>query len=122
MKPYYKDEFVTLYHGDCFEILNTIPKADLVLTDPPYIQEFHDRGMSKDRPNHKAISNYGSNTTLDYSKLLNILMNKINEQNLFFFCDKETKHNLITFAIKKKLGYKELCFFDILPRLKHLGF
>jgi len=26
----------TLYHGDCLEILPSLPKVDLVLTDPPY--------------------------------------------------------------------------------------
>ena len=26
----------TLYLGDCREILPTLPKVDLVLTDPPY--------------------------------------------------------------------------------------
>lgn len=36
MKPYYEDSAVTIYHGDCREILPQLPKADLVLTDPPY--------------------------------------------------------------------------------------
>ena len=36
MKPYYQDEWVTIYHGDCREILPTLEKVDLVLTDPPY--------------------------------------------------------------------------------------
>ena len=36
MKPYYQDEWVTIYHGDCREILPELPKVDLVLTDPPY--------------------------------------------------------------------------------------
>ncbi|KKN22236.1 hypothetical protein LCGC14_0917370 [marine sediment metagenome] len=36
MKPYYQDEWVTIYHGDCHEILPTLEKVDLVLTDPPY--------------------------------------------------------------------------------------
>ena len=36
MKPYYSDEWVTIYHGDCREILPELPKVDLVLTDPPY--------------------------------------------------------------------------------------
>ena len=36
MKPYYKDEWVTIYHGDCREILPSLEKVDLVLTDPPY--------------------------------------------------------------------------------------
>lgn len=34
--PYYADEAVTIYHGDCREILPTLERADLVLTDPPY--------------------------------------------------------------------------------------
>lgn len=33
---YYRDEFVTLYHGDCREILPTLPTVDLCITDPPY--------------------------------------------------------------------------------------
>ncbi len=36
MKPYYQDEWVTIYHGDCREILPTLEKVDLVLTDFPY--------------------------------------------------------------------------------------
>ncbi len=36
MKPYYQDEWVTIYHGDCREILPQLPKVDLVLTDFPY--------------------------------------------------------------------------------------
>lgn len=36
MTPYYQDDACTIYHGDCREILPTLPKVDLVLTDPPY--------------------------------------------------------------------------------------
>ena len=36
MKPYYQDEWATIYHGDCRDILPSLPKVDLVLTDPPY--------------------------------------------------------------------------------------
>jgi DNA modification methylase len=35
-KPYYEDSAVTIYHGDCREILLSINPVDLVLTDPPY--------------------------------------------------------------------------------------
>jgi len=41
MKPYYQDEYVTIYHGDCRELLPSLPKVDLVLTDPPYGIEYH---------------------------------------------------------------------------------
>ena len=36
MKPYYQDESVTIYHGDCREIVLPLNPSDLVLTDPPY--------------------------------------------------------------------------------------
>lgn len=36
MKPYYQDDLVTLYHGDCKKIIPHIPPVDLILTDPPY--------------------------------------------------------------------------------------
>jgi site-specific DNA-methyltransferase (adenine-specific) len=38
MTPYYQDEAVTIYHGDCREILPTIPASsiDLCVTSPPY--------------------------------------------------------------------------------------
>lgn len=36
MQPYYEETGITIYHGDCREVLPLLPKADLVLTDPPY--------------------------------------------------------------------------------------
>lgn len=36
MEPYYQDEKVTIYNADCREILPTLEKVDLLLTDPPY--------------------------------------------------------------------------------------
>ena len=34
--PYYEDASVVIYHGDSLDILPHLPKADLILTDPPY--------------------------------------------------------------------------------------
>ena len=36
IKPYYDHLGITIYHGDCRDILPHLPKVDLVLTDPPY--------------------------------------------------------------------------------------
>ena len=37
IKPYYEQDGITIYHGDCREILPQLDvKVDLVLTDPPY--------------------------------------------------------------------------------------
>lgn len=38
MKPYYEDDLVTLYHGDCRELLGaeSLPPTHLTVTSPPY--------------------------------------------------------------------------------------
>lgn len=42
MKPYYQKCGITIYHGDCLDILPSLPQdsAQLVLTDPPYPKEY----------------------------------------------------------------------------------
>ena len=35
MKPYYEDDAVTIYHGDCMDLLPLL-SFDCVVTDPPY--------------------------------------------------------------------------------------
>lgn len=57
MKPYYEYAGITIYHGDCREILPTLPVVDLVLTDPPYSFEssgggFYGGWNSADLTNH----------------------------------------------------------------------
>lgn len=36
LTTYYQDDSVTLYHGDALQILPTLPRADAIVTDPPY--------------------------------------------------------------------------------------
>lgn len=36
LKPYYDEDGITIYHGDCRLLLPTIGEFDLCLTDPPY--------------------------------------------------------------------------------------
>ena len=47
MTPYYDQDGVTIYHADCREILPTLPKVDLLLTDPPYNASFNADGTKK---------------------------------------------------------------------------
>ena len=49
MSIYHEDDHVTLHHGDCLDILTTIPdnSIDAVVTDPPY-------GLSNTTPEQVA--------------------------------------------------------------------
>lgn len=61
MKPYYEDDAVTIYHGDCRKIAPALGLGFAVVTDPPYGmdwdtdstrftggEERHKRGMGRD--------------------------------------------------------------------------
>ena len=54
-KPYYEDSAVTIYHGDCREIVPQLGRIDLLLTDPPFGIGVHG-GKARTRgnpiPNH----------------------------------------------------------------------
>ena len=40
IKPYYEENGITIYHGDCREILPELEPVDAIVVDPPYPIEF----------------------------------------------------------------------------------
>ena len=71
--PYYSDEWVTLYHGDCREVTAWLD-ADVLVTDPPYGRAWRQgdtgsgRGWVSDR--HEGIMNDGDTTVRDAALVL----------------------------------------------------
>jgi len=58
LSPYYSDDYVTIYHGDCGKIMPHLGAFDLLLCDPPYgIGEA--RGKNQSRTNAAIATDYG---------------------------------------------------------------
>lgn len=75
MTPYYDHAGITIYHGDCREILPQLEPVDLVLTDPPYGIDFDTdyrrftSGFNVKRIKHKPVT--GDTESFDPSPWLN---------------------------------------------------
>lgn len=75
--PYYEADGITLYHGDCREILPTLPNVpDLLLADPPYGIESVKRdgkmGGSVAAPNRVYIPVHDDDKPLELAWLVSI--------------------------------------------------
>lgn len=59
--PYHRDDSVTVYHGDCLNILQTLPdnSIDAVVTDPPYLLGFMGRQWDT-RAAHEHLDWHGA--------------------------------------------------------------
>jgi site-specific DNA-methyltransferase (adenine-specific) len=47
MTPYYDHDGVTIYHGDCLDVLPTLGQVDHVITDPPFTQRTSENARSR---------------------------------------------------------------------------
>jgi len=65
IEPYYSDDFVTIYHGDCLEIIPEIASVDLVVTSPPY--NLGDTSKYRNGRKKSSMANHISNGYNSYS-------------------------------------------------------
>lgn len=89
MKPYYEENGITIYHSDCLDILPSLPKIDLVITDPPYLVAAQGGGEFGKRAYFHEISNRGFDKGFK-SELLD------NFSDWFCFCGKQQLPDILT--------------------------
>lgn len=60
LRPYHEEAAVTIYHGDCRQIVPLLGRFDLLLTDPPYgIGEHGGACRTRGRPGYAKHENLG---------------------------------------------------------------
>ena len=57
VQPYYQDDHVTLYHGDCLELADLWTGADVLVTDPPYGIAYTSGRVEGRRRNATGVAN-----------------------------------------------------------------
>jgi DNA modification methylase len=77
MMPYYADEHIAVYHGDCRDILPSLPResVDLIVTDPPY-----GRGWQSGRRLRKLEVIAGDDGTLDVPEALGLALRTLRDR------------------------------------------
>lgn len=88
LKPYYDHAGIQIFHGDCREILPSLPPVDLVLTDPPYLVGAKGCGLAGDRAYLHAITDLDIDRGFDESLLDGF-------PNWFCFCGKQQLPSMI---------------------------
>src|SRR5271169_2458548 len=92
MKPFYEHAGITIFHGDCREILPTLPKVDLVLTDPPYGIGYN--AQKQNLPNSQVFSDISGDFD---SELVEWLMLQIEHSEWFCVWGANTFPKLLPF-------------------------
>lgn len=99
MKPYYQEENITIYNGDCLEVMDDIPNdsINLIVTDPPYKLDNHGGGQNEtwfrnlNQTNHlEFISNGFNKEILD--KFIDICF----PLNAYIFCSNKQISKLMS--------------------------
>ncbi len=68
MKPYYEDGSVTIYHGDCREVLTTLEPVAHCISDPPYSDYVHAKSRQGSRPLSGSVSGGSFSSPSNFSR------------------------------------------------------
>ena len=117
---YYQDESITIYHGDCREIVPELGRFDLLLTDPPYELTATGGGIGAKRAYLASIDG-----SLDGGFDIAILDSCA---NWFCFCSKTQLIRLLVEASKKNWAFitwnkpnpTPLCSSNYLPDVEYI--
>jgi site-specific DNA-methyltransferase (adenine-specific) len=107
MKPYYESGGIQLFLGDAREISPHLPKADLLLTDPPYSQSKSGGGLIARRKTYASIRPLSD---FDPEWLLSTLSTVCKFAHGYIFCSKDLLPAYTTFLSRSGWGWDMLVY------------
>lgn len=90
MKPYYEEDDITLYRGDCHQIMPLLPaqSVDLIVTDPPYFQPASHYVPARGEAAPKKLIGEMSILELAFSQWVREMARLLKPTGtIYFFCD-----------------------------------
>jgi len=100
VKPYYQDKWVTIYHGDCLEILPELGPSDAVITDPVW-------------PGCKKLGMAGEDDPIGlFTRACNIFSKMTNRVIVILGCDSDPR---FLSAVPPTLPYLLTCWLRRIP-------
>ena len=103
MKPYYEDDFVTLYHGQAEDVLPSLEACDHFIADQPYSEHVHGAARSRVMRDNDRGGRYGADfrrnvdlgfgsLTDDLRRFLSIEAARLTRRWVLVFSDTEGAH------------------------------
>lgn len=91
MTPYYEQSGVTIYHGDCREVLSCLRGADHVITDPPYSDYVHSKSRrgGADAP---PLDGSGRTSQASFSRVKTLGFEALTDEVRLFVADWLSRH------------------------------
>ena len=83
--PYYQDDAVTIWHGDCREIVPTLGRFDCVITDPPFSQNTHANAKSNRGKGH-------GNRAIDFAAIESLLLTLAEHCDRWMIANMDWRH------------------------------
>jgi len=68
--PYYEHAGITIYHGDCRDVIGSLDAVDHVMTDPPYSDDTHDGARTGDAANNSKLVDFASTQASEIAQTL----------------------------------------------------
>jgi site-specific DNA-methyltransferase (adenine-specific) len=73
LTPYYEHSGITIYHGDCRDVLGSVGPVDHVMTDPPYSDNTHDGARTNNVKSPVKLVDFASIQAAEIASVLEMV-------------------------------------------------